>query len=71
MSEPLDIVAVNVERRIAILDDGTQIPVTNLLDADGDEALDPLEATAFVAGPGPQGQWFAAKFEDFGSGRNA
>ena len=36
--------------RVALLDDGTTVPITNLLDEFGDETDDPDEAVTFVAG---------------------
>lgn len=58
----LEVVAVNVERRLAVLSNGAHVPVTNLIDGHGDEAD---EAVSFVAGPGPDGEWWACKFGDF------
>lgn len=62
MSAP-DVEAVNVGRRIALLTDGRTVPITNLLDGDGDETDDPAEAVAFVAGA--DDQWFAAQLADY------
>lgn len=55
--------AINLGRRIALLNDGSTVPVTNLLDADGDETEAPAEAVGFVAGEGRT--WFAGRVADY------
>lgn len=59
-----EVVAVNLTQRIAVLDDGTQLPVTDLLDRDGRHTDDVEEAAAFVAGPW-NGMWFGCGMGDF------
>ena len=49
--------------RVALLSDGTTVPITNLLDEFGDETDDPDEAVTFVAGDGDQ--WFAGLCSDY------
>lgn len=48
-----------------LLLDGELIPVTNLLDVNGDETDDPELADRFVAGPLPNGQWMSGTFDEF------
>lgn len=55
--------AVKALSRLALLSDGTTVPITNLLDADGDETDDPNEAVSFVAGEGDR--WFTGLCADF------
>ena len=52
MSMPtiLTVVAISREQRLVMLGDGSVLPVTNWLDADGDETEDASEAVAYVAG---------------------
>ncbi len=47
-----DIEAINLVKRVALLADGTCVPITNIFDEDGDETDDINEAVAFVAGRG-------------------
>ena len=49
--------------RVALLDDGTTVPITNLLDEFGDETDDPDEAVTFVAGDGER--WFSGLCADY------
>lgn len=58
-----DVEAINVADRLALLTDGRVVPITNLLDADGDETSDTAAAVGFVAGA--TGQWFAARIADY------
>jgi hypothetical protein len=39
--------------------DGRNLPISNMLDIDGEETVDPEEAVSIVA-PLPDGQWLAA-----------
>lgn len=59
----IDVQAINLTKRLALLSDGATVPVTNLLDADGDETQEPAQAVGFVAGEG--GTWFAGLLSDF------
>jgi len=59
----LDVEAINVAERIALLSDGSSAPITNLFDADGEETVDADEAVAFVAGAGAQ--WFAGRIDSY------
>lgn len=43
-------------RRVAVLEDGTEIPLETLLDCDGDETEDLDDAVVAVA-PLPNGKW--------------
>ena len=44
-----EVAMVNVAARIAVMEDGQELPVTNAFDEDGDEC-DPEDAVACVAG---------------------
>lgn len=59
----LRVVSVNLGRREALLSDGRVVPVTNMLDADGDDTEDPAEAVGFVSGAGSE--WFVDAVSDF------
>jgi hypothetical protein len=59
------IVAVNLEKGLAFLDDGTAVPVTNMFDSDGQDTDDFTESASFVAGPGPGGQWWTERTSDY------
>lgn len=61
-----DIMAVNLTRQIAALDDGQEIAVTNMFDAFGDSTNDADEAFSVVAGPDKDGNWYAAPMSAFG-----
>lgn len=55
--------AIKVFSRLALLSDGTTVPITNLFDGDGDETDDPDEAVSFVAGDGDR--WFTGLVSDY------
>lgn len=55
--------AINRFGMVALLDDGTTVPITNLFDADGEETDDPDEAVTFVAGEGDR--WFTGECADY------
>lgn len=55
--------AINLPDRIAVLDTGDVVPITNLFDCLNDETDDPAEAVTFVAGAGRQ--WFAGRCDAF------
>jgi hypothetical protein len=67
LSRDVTIVAVNVWRRIAILDDDTVFALTNLYDDGGDETEDADDAASAV-GQLPNGQWVAFPLSDFDDG---
>lgn len=54
-----DVIALNLGQREAFLDDGRTCPITNMLDADGDETDDPEEAR--------EDEWLALHLGDFGA----
>lgn len=59
-----DVAAINRVAAVALLSDGTTAPVTNWLDADGDEcAAD--DAIVCVVGPDPWGKWHSVDLRDF------
>lgn len=53
----MQIVAIHLRQRLAMLDDGQQVGITNLFDCDGDDTDNLDEAVALVAGPTSCGQW--------------
>lgn len=55
--------AVNLTARTALTDDGEAIPITQMLDANGDQTEAPSEAVAVVAGR--FGQWFCVDLRQF------
>lgn len=54
-----DITSVDMSARVARLDTGENIPVTNMFDARGEETDDPNIARRVVAGPCADGNWYA------------
>ena len=55
--------AVNIEKRLVL--DGTEtVPITNLIDADGDEC-GPADAIVAVAGPTAEGKWLSIDLREF------
>jgi hypothetical protein len=53
------IVAFDLGNMVAILDDGQDIPITNMIDEDREETTDTDEAFSLVAGPCAAGMWYA------------
>lgn len=60
---PADVEALSLTKRLAHLSDGRTVPITNLLDAWGDDTADLAEAVAFVCGAGRE--WWALPLADF------
>jgi len=61
------VVAVKRPTREALLSDNTIVPITNLVDVDGEDTDDIHEAVAFVAGSDGVG-WFSGDLDDFPPG---
>jgi LDH2 family malate/lactate/ureidoglycolate dehydrogenase len=59
----MGIQALNIPQRLALLSDGSTVPITNLFDALGDETTDPAEAVAFVCGR--SGHWLCDLIANF------
>lgn len=59
----VDIEAINVVERQALLTDGRLVPITTFFDALGDECAPDANAISFVAGEGRD--WFSAPLADF------
>jgi len=59
---PLYVAAINLGQRRAVLSDGTEVPITNLVSEDDDEA-DPEDAVALVCGR--QDAWFTCLLSEF------
>ena len=53
---PADVEAVNIADRLALLTDGTVIPITNLIDDDGDDC-EADAAVVAIAGQDGLGWW--------------
>lgn len=60
----VDVAAVNVRKRTAMLQDGTMFRLTELLDRDGDNTEDPDQAVAAI-GKLPDGSWVAINLGEF------
>lgn len=61
----MDVAAVNFHQRIAIMDDDSIIPMTNMYDDDGEECDDPDEAASAVLGPDVNGRWYTIDRRDW------
>jgi hypothetical protein len=61
--KPLDVESIHLAKRLALLSDGRTVPITQLLDGEGDETDNPAAATAFVAGAGKE--WFSGATSDY------
>ena len=57
------VVAVKLAARVALLSDGSTVPVVMLLDDEGDETDITHDAVSFVAGEGSL--WFAERCGDY------
>lgn len=55
---------LNLTRRVMEYDDGYQVPITNMLDSEGEETDDPDEAVVVVGGDDQTG-WHALRMEDY------
>lgn len=56
MTPDTEVIAVNRGRQVALLEDGTVIPITNWLDQDGEECP-PSAAMVCIAGSEAMGFW--------------
>ena len=57
----VDVEALNLPRREALLTDGRVVPIINLIDADGEETESVLRAISFVCGEGRE--WWSDLIE--------
>lgn len=55
--------AISLPLRTVFLEDGRALPITNLLDAIGEETTDPEEAVSFVCGSGRL--WLSDRIDSF------
>lgn len=62
--EELSVEAVNVERGIARMSDGSTREITNMFDADGDDTEDPVAAVACVV-KDREDRWLTLDLCDF------
>lgn len=53
----MDVSAINLHERLALLDNGQTAPIVTLLDDDGDETDETAEAVVAVAGSDLHGWW--------------
>lgn len=60
----MDIAAINRAKRIAVLENGETIPITNFFEAGGDEC-DPSDAVTCVAGPCSNGKWYSIDLREY------
>ena len=60
----MDIAAINRAKRIAVLESGETIPITNFFEAGGDEC-DPSDAVTCVAGPCSNGKWYSIDLKQY------
>lgn len=61
-----NVVAINRALKKVVLDDGQILPMTDFFRYGED--CSPDEASACVAGPDKNGNWFAVEFSGYGSG---
>jgi hypothetical protein len=59
-----EVAMVNVTLGIAIMEDGQELPITNVFDDDGDDC-DIADAVACVAGPDRAGKWVSIDLKQF------
>jgi hypothetical protein len=60
----LDICAIHVRQKQAMMTDGSIIPITNFIDHEGEES-EPEDAVQFVAGPDGDGKWWTDCIESY------
>lgn len=56
MTAPPEVACVNASKRIAVLEDGEALPITEFFGCGGDEC-EPDDAVSCVAGPTKAGTW--------------
>lgn len=66
MPEPI---AINISLRLAAMDDGSLIPITDMFDSDCQPTDHTDEAAVVVIGPDLEGKWHTAPMHDFGGMR--
>jgi hypothetical protein len=62
-AEVIEVSSIHIASRVAIMEDGQQLPVTNAFDEHGDDC-DLEEAVVCVAGPDKDGMWVTIDFRD-------
>lgn len=63
--QQIDVDAINLRRKMALLNDGSTVPITKLFDDDGDDTDDLESAVSFTAGPASNGKWYSGAVADF------
>lgn len=61
----LDIQAVQLRQRLAMLSDGQVVPIVSMLDFEGEDTEEPHEAKAVVAGPCSCGRWYTDSLDGY------
>ena len=60
----MEVACVNRKLRVAIMEDGQELPVTNMFDGFGEETDDVDDAVSCVAGPDADGMWVSIDFTE-------
>lgn len=68
MSEPLDVVAINLEERAAVFNDSKSGPITDMFDIDGEDTTDPESVVAIIVIHPEAGRFFVELPDEFTSG---
>lgn len=61
----IEVSAISLEELLVLLESGECIPITRMVDIDGDETDDIDFAIAVVAGPTSDGQWLTIDLTGF------
>lgn len=64
MLKSVDVEAINLGRRLALLTSGEVVSISSFFDGDGDETLDPSATLAFTLRL-PSGMWYSGAVSDF------
>lgn len=65
----IEVACIHLTRRVAITEDGQEMPVTHFFDANGDDC-DCDEAVSCVAGPDKDGLWLQIDLSFFDAAVN-
>lgn len=60
-----DVFAIDLHRRMAVLDTGEEIPIISMFDRWGDETDHEAEVVSLCIGPDAEGNWYAAAVSEF------
>jgi hypothetical protein len=56
--------AINRKKSLVLMSGGSTVPITNWLDASGDDCAEP-DAVLCVCGPSSEGRWHTLELSDF------